>query len=99
MDLHRPADWPSMILSIRSLGELQMHRFKKMSKDHIGALLLLLMGAAVLAMGLSYKMGNLNRMGAGFIPVVLGVLMMAVGLAIGLTATPKGTVMTNPLPG
>jgi Tripartite tricarboxylate transporter TctB family len=51
-------------------------------------------------MGLSYKMGNLNRMGAGFIPVVLGVLMMAVGLAIGVTAAPPGKrQMVNPLPG
>jgi hypothetical protein len=77
-----------------------MTRFKRLSKDHYGALLLLVIGAGVLALGLSYKMGSLNRMGAGFIPVVLGVLMMLVGLAIGITAEPAGSrQMTNPLPG
>jgi hypothetical protein len=77
-----------------------MSRMKSLGKDHLGGVLLIALGAAVLVMGLSYKMGNLNRMGAGFIPVVLGVLMMAVGLAIGVTAAPPGKrVMVNPLPG
>ena len=77
-----------------------MSRMKSMGKDHLGAVLLLVLGLAVLLMGLSYKMGTLNRMGAGFIPVVLGVLMMAVGLTIGITAAPPGKrEMVNPLPG
>jgi len=77
-----------------------MSRFKLLGKDHLGAVLLVLLGAGILAMGLGYKMGNLNRMGAGFIPVVLGVLMMLVGLAIGVTAEPPGQgQMVNPLPG
>jgi hypothetical protein len=69
------------------------------SKDHLGALLLLALGAAVLALGIGYHIGSLNHMGAGFIPVVLGVLLMAVGAAIGITAAPAGREMTNPLPG
>jgi hypothetical protein len=72
----------------------------KLGKDHYGALLLLALGAGVLALGLSYKTGSLSRMGAGFIPVVLGVLMMLVGVAIGVTAAPPGQrEMVNPLPG
>jgi hypothetical protein len=77
-----------------------MRRPKNMSKDHIGALLLLALGAGVLALGLGYKMGSLNHMGAGYIPVVLGVLMMLVGVALGVTAAAPGArEMTTPLPG
>jgi hypothetical protein len=73
---------------------------KSLGKDHLGGLLLIVLGAAVLVLGLSYKMGNLNRMGAGYIPVVLGVLLMGVGLTIGITAAPPGKrAMVNPLPG
>lgn len=77
-----------------------MPRPRSLSKDHIGALLLLALGAGVLALGLGYKMGSLNHMGAGFIPVVLGALMMAVGIAIGITAAPAGQeTISHPLPG
>ncbi len=77
-----------------------MWRPKSWGKDHVGALLLLALGAAVLALGVGYKIGTLNRMGAGFIPVVLGVLMMLAGIAIGVTAAPPGQrEMVNPLPG
>jgi hypothetical protein len=71
------------------------------SKDHYGALLLLALGAGVLALGLGYRMGTLNRMGAGFIPVVLGALMMAVGIALGITAAAPGQAAppAHPLPG
>ena len=72
---------------------------KTLGKDHLGALLLIALGAAVLALGLGYRMGSLNRMGAGFIPVVLGVLLILVGIAIGVTAATPGQAMINPLPG
>ncbi|MBS0448764.1 MAG: tripartite tricarboxylate transporter TctB family protein [Proteobacteria bacterium] len=60
-----------------------------MGKDHLGGLILMVMGVAVLIAGVGYRMGTLNQMGAGYIPVVLGILMILVGLAILLTATPK----------
>ncbi len=44
------------------------------------------LGIGVLALGVTYRIGTLNRMGAGFIPVVLGMLFILVGLAIGPTA-------------
>ena len=75
-------------------------QLKSFGKDHLGGLLLIVLGAGVLVLGLTYKMGNLNRMGAGFIPVVLGVLMILVGIAIAVTAAPPGKrEMVNPLPG
>jgi len=65
---------------------------KGLSKDHYGALMLLGLGAAVFAMGLGYRMGTLNRMGAGFIPVVLGALMVLVGVVLGVTAASPGQI-------
>ena len=65
-----------------------MKRPRHYNKDRVGAGLLILIGAAVVARGLSYRMGALTRMGAGFIPVVLGTLMILVGVAIAVTAEP-----------
>ena len=76
-----------------------MARLKTLGKDHLGAVLLIVLGVAVMVLGLGYRMGNLNRMGAGFIPVVLGVLLILVGIAIGVTAAAPGLAMMNPLPG
>lgn len=58
-----------------------------MRKDHVAAILMVAMGIAIIVIGFRYRMGTLVHMGAGFIPVVLGVLMTAVGLVIGLLAT------------
>ena len=65
-----------------------MKSLRSFNKDRVGAGLLILVGAAVVVQGLGYRMGALTRMGAGFIPVVLGTLLMLVGLAIGATAEP-----------
>ena len=72
-----------------------MRRRISLRKDHVGALLLIALGAAVLAMGLGYRMGSLSHMGAGFTPVVLGALLVLVGIAIGAT-TPIGTAASAP---
>ena len=73
---------------------------KTWGKDHLGAGLLLVLGTAMLSMGATYRMGTLNHMGAGFIPVVLGALMVFVGVALGVTAAPAGKeTIAHPLPG
>ena len=73
---------------------------RRMGKDHYGALMLLALGAVVFSMGLGYRMGKLSHMGAGFVPVVLGVLLMLVGVALGVTAAPPGQEkIAHPLPG
>ncbi len=75
-------------------------RSKTIGKDHWGALLLILIGAGVVGLGVTYKIGDLTRMGAGFVPVALGVLMLLTGIAIGVTAAPAGQEkMAHPLPG
>jgi hypothetical protein len=66
-----------------------MRYVSRLNKDHLGAALVTALGAAVLVLGLSYETGTLRRMGAGFLPVVFGILMMAVGLVIGLTSALK----------
>lgn len=75
-------------------------RRPKLGKDHWGALLLLGLGTALLVGGRNYAMGQLSHMGPGFIPLALGVAMVVVGLAIGITAAPAGQETTDhPLPG
>jgi hypothetical protein len=56
------------------------------TKDFVGAVMLIVLGAGVVIAGLDYRMGTLTRMGAGFMPVVFGVLLIVVGLAMGLSA-------------
>ena len=55
-------------------------------KDHLASVLLIGLGVAIGLNGFRYRMGTLVHMGPGFIPVVLGVIMAAVGLAVGLLA-------------
>jgi hypothetical protein len=65
-----------------------MKPLRKLNKDRVSALLLVIMGLAIIGQGLSYRMGTLTRMGAGFVPVVLGTILALVVLAIGITAEP-----------
>jgi len=59
---------------------------KSLGKDHYGALLLISLGSGTLKLGLGYETGTLNRMGAGFIPAVLGSLLILVGIVLGISA-------------
>jgi hypothetical protein len=63
-----------------------MTMLRRVRKDHVAAVLLMAMGIFILLMGTRYRMGTLVHMGAGFIPVVLGIIMTAVGLLIGVLA-------------
>lgn len=63
-----------------------MKRLRRLNKDGVSAVLLIVIGLAIAAQGMTYKIGALTRMGAGFMPVVYGVLLALMGLAIGITA-------------
>ena len=65
-----------------------MKPWRSFNKDRVSAILLIVMGVGIVLQGMTYRMGALTRMGAGFIPVVLGTLLALVGVAIGLTAEP-----------
>ncbi len=54
----------------------------KLTKDHLGGALLLVMGVAVVIAGVGYGTGTLRQMGSGFFPVVLGGLMALIGVAL-----------------
>jgi hypothetical protein len=54
----------------------------KLTKDHVGGGLLLLVGIAVVVAGVGYGVGTLRSMGSGFFPVVLGVLLALIGTAL-----------------
>lgn len=64
-----------------------MSRFSQLRDDHLSGGVVLIIGAFVAGIGLTYNMGSLSRMGAGFMPVVFGVLLILIGLAIAVTAT------------
>jgi hypothetical protein len=65
-----------------------MKPLRRFSKDRVSGVLLLLLGIGIVAQGVQYRMGALTRMGAGYIPVVLGTLLGLVGVAIWITAEP-----------
>jgi hypothetical protein len=75
-----------------------MKPLRRFSKDRVSAVLLILLGLSIVAGSLTYRMGTLTRMGAGFIPAVLGTLLALVGVAIGVTAEPGdfGDATTTP---
>ena len=55
-------------------------------QDLAGAALMVVLGGAVVVAGAGYRIGELTRMGAGYVPVVIGTLMVVIGVLIGLTA-------------
>jgi hypothetical protein len=59
---------------------------QRLNKDRAGAILLVLLGAGVIIVSRDYGIGSLSRMGSGFVPLTLGVLLVLVGIGIGLTA-------------
>lgn len=54
----------------------------KRIKDYAGGALMLLLGIGAIAQGRTYTVGTLSRMGPGFFPVALGVILVLLGLAI-----------------
>lgn len=58
----------------------------KRNKDHYGGALMVLIGLGAAYQGLSYNVGTLTRMGPGFFPVAIGIVLALVGVAIFATA-------------
>lgn len=59
---------------------------QNLNKDRLSAILLVLLGTTVILEGGRYGIGSLRSMGPGFFPVILGVLLVLVGVAIGFSA-------------
>ena len=66
-------------------------------RDLIGAALVVVLGIVVIVVGRGYDTGTLTRMGAGFVPVVLGVLLIVVGALMALT-TRRGAAASAAVP-
>jgi len=54
------------------------------NKDLWGGVLLIIVGISVAIHSVSFSIGSLSRMGPGYFPLALGVIMTAMGLAIGV---------------
>lgn len=67
----------------RSHG-LSMRVMRK--RDFYAGLLMVMFGLVMAVHGPSYSLGSLMHMGPGFLPTALGVILIGLGIAIGLTA-------------
>ncbi len=55
-------------------------------RDYYAGALVALIGAYAVLRGLSYSVGSLTHMGPGFFPVMIGIALVLVGIAIGVSA-------------
>jgi putative tricarboxylic transport membrane protein len=58
----------------------------KRGRDYLGGVLMMALGLGAAVQGSTYSIGTLSRMGPGFFPVALGVILALAGLAIAVTA-------------
>jgi uncharacterized membrane protein YhdT len=68
------------------LGEALLNGRLKLKRDYYAGGLMLLLGVGAAVTGSGYKFGSLARMGPGFMPVVLGVVLAFLGILIAGTA-------------
>lgn len=61
-----------------------MKRFKDLHKDVWGGAMMSVLGIVVAVQGATYSIGTLSRMGPGYFPVALGVILFLSGVAIGI---------------
>jgi hypothetical protein len=61
--------------------------FNKYNKDYYGGALMVLIGLGAATRGIDYRVGTLQQMGSGFVPVAEGVLLALVGGMIALQAS------------
>jgi hypothetical protein len=59
------------------------------NRDYYAGSLMLVIGAVTVWQGAGYRFGSLTRMGPGFFPVALGVLLALLGIAIAIGAVRK----------
>jgi hypothetical protein len=76
--------------------ETNMKRLKRLTEERISAALTIAIGIVAVGIGVSYHMGSLLQMGAGFLPVVFGALLIAVGFSIAITARDTDSTEGDP---
>jgi hypothetical protein len=68
------------------LGETLLSQKFAWKRDYYAGGLMLLIGTGAAVTGTGYKFGSLARMGPGFMPVVLGIVLAFLGILIAGTA-------------
>ena len=68
------------------------------NKDYAAGALIACIGAFAVVQGQSYRMGELTRVGSGFFPVLIGVLMILVGALIAGSASYGADTSPAPRP-
>lgn len=67
-----------------------------LKKDYYGGALMILVGLATVVASTHYHIGELARMGPGFFPCAIGVLMAITGALIAISAGPEGESTVPP---
>lgn len=84
--MRRPApagdqETPTKGFAVRLLEEYLLHRVK-FKRDYYAGGLIILFGLVAAVQGPEYTMGTLVRMGPGYLPTVLGIILIVLGLVI-----------------
>jgi hypothetical protein len=58
----------------------------KRLRDYAGGTLMMVLGLGATFQGSTYHVGTLSRMGPGYYPIALGIILTLIGLAIAVTA-------------
>ena len=74
------------VATLKRLGETRLSEKFTWKRDYYAGGLMLLLGVGAAVTGSGYKFGSLARMGPGFMPVVLGVVLAFLGILIAGTA-------------
>ena len=61
-------------------------RFARNPKDFLAGLLFIVVGTAAIVLATNYTLGTAARMGPGYFPRILGILMIALGAILALRA-------------
>ena len=70
----------------KHLGDTPLQGKFRLKRDYYAGGLMLLLGVGAAVTGTGYKFGTLARMGPGFMPVMLGVVLAFLGILIAGTA-------------
>jgi uncharacterized membrane protein YhdT len=74
------------VRSLKKYLETSLSEKFTLKRDYYAGALMLLLGVGAAVVGSGYKFGSLARMGPGFMPVVLGIVLAFLGLLIAGTA-------------
>ena len=75
-------------ITTRDEGRALGLTLRRVSKERLGGALVVTLGLAVSAKSMTYAIGTLGRMGPGFMPLALGILLTICGA--GIIATARG---------